>query len=419
VSPAAAHGSGFDRRGRRQQPDATYPADVRGTEVGERRGVRAADAAWWWPVALWLLAVVAVFLSREASAAILGWGSNSGPLGEYLLIAEHGYAEGSYRLGWFPGYPLAIRAVATTGVGVRTAAALVATVGSAAAVAALWDWARSMGMSVRARGWAVTALLAWPVGFMLLGSVVLSEGLFLGLAFGACAANERRRAWPAALLLVAACATRPNGALFAFALAARNLERGGVVGVNWERRRLPRLRVRPGALRASHLVPLLGLAGGAAFFVYCGTVHGDPFIYFSIQDSMTPSPPKGDWRTWTHWSVLSPLKVWRQDPWNVAAIALNGGLTMLVACSVPATVRRFGLGYAALTAGVVALIWFGGWDFPSATRYLLAALPFFALVGEHAAERRRPWPAVLGVSALVMVWFAAIFHSGGSLPVTW
>ena len=369
------------------------------------------------PIVIWASCALGLLLLRHVAAAVVGARTDLGPLGDYVAIAQDGYPEGSVRLGWFPGYPLAIRAVRSLGLEWITSAKTVAALGSVIAVAAFWDWMRSLAVGRPGRIWAVVALLVWPAGFMLLGSVVLSEGLFLALVIGACAANERGRGLLGALLLSCATLTRPTGAVVVAALVVRNLERAGAAEVSWARRRLPRLSVDPSRLEVRHLFPLVGLCGLAGYVLYCWAVHGDPFVYLGIQDSLTPSPPKTSWTTWTHWMMLSQYRDWLRDPTYFVASALNGALTVLVAVSVPRVVRRFGAAYGLLVLGVVALIWFGGWDFPSAARYLLAAFPFFALVGEWT-DRRRVKATAVALSSIVVVIYSVVFHSGRTL-VTW
>lgn len=162
----------------------------------------------------------------------------------YLSIALHGYDDPATRAAdpashgdspvagskalhpdwvsvnhaFFPGYPLAIRAVASplvaAGVDPLDAGVvggvIVSLLGTLVAMLALYDLAQTDGDgedSLRAGFY----LLVWPASFFL--AQVYSEGLFLALSLSAIALVRRRRWGLAAVLAAAATFTRATGAI--------------------------------------------------------------------------------------------------------------------------------------------------------------------------------------------------------------
>jgi hypothetical protein len=87
-------------------------------------------------------------------------------------------------------------------------------------------------------------------------------------------------------------------------------------------------------------------------------------------------------------------------------------LTVAAACLLPRVFRRFGVGYgvyATLLIGVSAL---STKNFFGMARYLLAAFPVFAVLGELLAERPGLRRLYLPASALGLVALTAVFGTG-------
>lgn len=155
----------------------------------------------------------------------------------YLGIADVGYDNPQIRsipgengekvslsYAFFPFYPYVTRLVAfpLSLLGLSRLATLtlagvgVALLGTLAAMFALYDLARGwLGEAGGLR--AAYYLLIFPTGFFL--AQVYTEGLFIGLAFGALALMQRRKLWAAALLSALAVWTRPVGVGLVFPLA--------------------------------------------------------------------------------------------------------------------------------------------------------------------------------------------------------
>jgi hypothetical protein len=178
----------------------------------------------------------------------------------YISIALHGYDDPQMRAlapgsdlgsaatgakgahpGWtslnyafFPAYPFAMRAVAwplqPLGLDpvarVTLAGVLVSLIGTLAAMLAIADLAAGQkdarpGEDLRAAAY----LLIWPASFFL--AQVYTEGMFLGLSFGALALARRERWILAGLLAALATWTRSTGALLVLPLAWIWLAQGG------------------------------------------------------------------------------------------------------------------------------------------------------------------------------------------------
>lgn len=232
----------------------------------------------WRPAAIFLVSRLATLLAAAIAADLhdtfdLGdvltgsWDS-----GWYLDVARHGYPSVvpevagqavQSTLGFFPLYPLAIRAVHALGLSYPTAGLVVAGAAGLAAAVALWHLTRLIsGPDVADR--AVGLFCFFP-GAMVL-SLTYSEGLMLALSIGCLYFLLQRRWVTAGLLAALATATRPN----AVALVAACAWAAGVAV--WRRREWR-------ALAAPALAPLgLGL-----FFAYL-TVHtGEAGAYFRSQ----------------------------------------------------------------------------------------------------------------------------------------
>lgn len=332
-------------------------------------------------VAAWAAVATALFAvelaARGSPAAVVRGRSVWWDSLVQLDIARHGYSEAT--IWQFPGFPLAVRAAhAVVGDWQWAGVAVAAAAGLTAAVL-FRRWCLIAGLDERGATVALLLLLAYPWAFFLFG-VPYNDGLFLALALGAFSLLERRHPWSAAAVAALACATRPTGIVLVAALLVRGVELDGVSSVP---------QVRAGRLRVRHVAPALGLGGLAAFAGYCWVRFGDPFVYARIQTDLTDGPRWGSPSTWPPLQFLTRIGELRYlGVGAVSLVVAQAALTVLATACVPAVARRFGAGYAVFLSGVVALVWFGAWDFASAGRYLIAAFPAVALLGERLAARR-------------------------------
>ena len=137
----------------------------------------------------------------------------------FISIAQHGYNPVGTKCcdqAFFPGDPLAIRALTPLFGDARIAALAIPL--SAGAVAAMLLWLITVDEFGAAAGWHAVVLLALaPYGVFL--SLADSESLVLALALAAWYAARRQRWWWAGLAASAAALVRVNGVFLAVALA--------------------------------------------------------------------------------------------------------------------------------------------------------------------------------------------------------
>jgi hypothetical protein len=192
--------------------------------VGIRTGM------WLWMLGMaWLSGFEA---ARRASDPV-GWGLGrliAWDAGHYIRIVENGYnANGATCCDqvFFPGYPLAVRAMTPLFLDVRIAALAVPVVAGTIAAMLLWR-ITSEEFGANAGRHAVALLAVTPYGLFL--SVPYSESLFLALTLTTWYAARRQLWWWAAAAASAAALVRVNGLFVAVALvvmwlAARRTER--------------------------------------------------------------------------------------------------------------------------------------------------------------------------------------------------
>lgn len=323
---------------------------------------------------------------------------------EYLHIAEDGYW---YRpaarapVVFFPLYPLTIRAAhVVTGQWVL-AGVVVAAIAALAAVLAFWRWCTAHDLAPHARTTALAVALLYPFGWYLYG-VVYADALFVVLVIAAFSLVDGRRYVLGGLVGALATATRPTGLALVPGLLVLALETGGVLTVpaaasglvaRW---RLP-TAVDRSRFRPILLAPLLSLGGIVAYAAYLGARFHRPLVFVTDQAQYQGSGIK----TLLKAGLVADLVRW-DDPVYTLSAALQALLVLAVLWSVPRVGRRFGWGYGGYVLSLVAILTVESRDYLGAGRYLLAAFPVAALVGEGLADRPRPRLAWLVVSGVLL-----------------
>jgi len=280
----------------------------------------------------------------------------------YLSLAESGYpppdpARPVYHLGFFPLYPLAIRAVAAA-VGNFYWAAFA--LGNLCALLAALLLVELGAIQRRADGVRAAVLFLAAPGSNFL-SYPYSESLFaLALAAGLLAARSNRLAG-AAVAGAAASATRPAGLAVAVALASV-----------------------PGARR--WLTAAAATAGAVAFAAWCAHGYGDPLAFVHVQASHHRVM-----------SVLGPLRAFFAfdvDP--------DFYLVTLLAIAVAAAMIRRAPSWATVSAWFLLLLPLSTGTLEAMIRYQSSNLPL--LCGVPLLVRGRWfWRAVLLCLALMCV----------------
>lgn len=331
--------------------------------------------------------------------------------GWYHRIVAEGYALVAGRqssVAFFPAYPLAVRAVDIV-VGDPYLAGIAVTLVSGVVVAALFAaWVRPR----LAPGAAWTALLGYllfPYAFFMYG-VVYADALFVAAILGAFLLIDSDRPVLAGLAGAVATAARPLGVVLVVGLAVRVLERRGVfrpaggggpedgrrLGVDWR-------RARPAD--AGVLLSLLGLA---AWCVFLWARFDDPFAFVTAQGAWDQGAGPATWLKFQFFRDVTDLR----SPGAWLLFMAHPVLTVVFAGVVPRVFRRFGAGYGVYTALLIGLAAISTKNFFGMARYLLAAFPCFAVLGEaldeHPGLRRLYIPAG-GVGLMVLT---AIFGTG-------
>jgi hypothetical protein len=354
----------------------------------------------------------------------------------YLTIADEGYGDpagdgAGPRAAFFPLYPLTVRAggeLLGGGRGGRLVAAYLASL--AAFLAALYLLSRLVALELGRRLAAPTLLLLAVFPGALFFGAPYSESLYLLLSIGAIYA-ARTGHWAAAGAAAAgAAATRSAGILLLVPLAIlylwgpredRPRPASALLGRGWRDQLRP--RHRPGLDAAWLLLAPLGLA---AYALYLGVAHGEPFAFLDVQAAWYrefAGPFVGVWD-----GAVAALDGARQlgsgsrehvyfevaagDPFRIAAINLMLFATLAFALAAAVGVlRRLPFAYGAYVVAALAL----PLSFPvepqplmSLPRFVAVLFPIFMWLALWADERRAT-PAVAAVSAVGLGLLTAEF----------
>ena len=315
---------------------------------------------------------------------------------EYLNIAKDGYW---YRpaarapVVFFPLYAMAIRLVdrmvgepIVSGVLVSAAAGLTAAV--------LYRlWLDKGGVAATDRPWALAVFLVYPYGWYLYGPDLLrcdvrrpghrrvSPRGVRSPSVGGVGRGPGNRHPP----------DRPGtGSGIAGAGTGTERRTGRRPAPRRAQRRLhglPASAYRPESTVRSCTVrlawPLAALGGVAAYSAYLGVRWGNPLLWATSHSEYSGSGPK----TWFKAGFVARWLSW-DDPVYTLTITAQALILLGVFLTAPSVGRRFGWGYATFVVCLGAIPSFSSRDFLGVGRYLLAAFPTAALVGELLAGRR-------------------------------
>lgn len=329
----------------------------------------------------------------------------------YLHIAQVGYYSPTIS-SFFPLYPAAIRLVATligphwvvSGLIISNLSALLACIGIASLAAQI----APAGEEARVARNAVTLFLAYPLAFFLVATY--SDGLFAGLAaLTLFFALRRRWGWVALFSALAALA-RPIAPALLLPLAWEALQRYREARAVMSQRQAIRVAL-PGL--AALLAPI---ASVGAYCLFLWSRFGDPLIFLKAESA------------WAHFS-LSPLL---SIPVAILAFAntpLASPLQLRILLDLAPVIcglilallasRRAPLALTLYTLSLLYIVTSVPIDFTdlfvSGGRYMLAAVPLFALSGGWL--RRSEWllPALCWCGALLQALLAVYYLRHGWL----
>jgi Gpi18-like mannosyltransferase len=323
--------------------------------------------------------------------------------GWYVYIAQHGYdahqleefkAGRQSAVAYFPGYPLVVRQVAFA-TGDEVPAAMLTTLAFGLAFAlAFWRWCRDK-LTPNGRRLAMALVLLYPYAWFLFGSGY-ADSFFLTATVVAFLFLESDRPVLAGLAGAVATAARPTGIAVVIGLVAVAIARRRTAGESFKPR------------DAGVFLSLGGLVGYSTFLA--ARFH-DPFAFATVQSAPGWDQASGP-HTW--FKVAFFGHVVHDSPSFSIRLVLQALFTVAFLGAVVFVVRRFGWGYGAYAFVIIAIPALGTGDFQGMGRYLLAAFPVFALVGDWLADpaRRRWRPAVLASSGLLLVVLTSFFARG-------
>jgi hypothetical protein len=323
----------------------------------------------------------------------------------YVRLAEHGYPTVPLHikstLGFFPLYPLVIRAVSEVFLISAAQAALIISVtgGLVAAVlvhrlATCW-WGEATGR----RATLIFCLFPGSIVF----SMGYSECLTIPLALGCLLALRSRRWWVAGILAGLATASEPVALVLivvCLAASAQQLRSRG-----W----------RDPAARRSIVAPLLAPLGIGGFAVFLWAWTGTPFATYIAQHY--------GWHEQGQPFALLALPVVRSAgssdvisyllTWNVWDGVL-GGIFLVVSIIALVRIRReLSTGTLVWTIGLAAVTLWSVLTPPNA-RMVLVAFPAVIVWGRRLSGRALG--AFIAVEVLILIGTSALTFSGRMLP---
>jgi hypothetical protein len=320
----------------------------------------------------------------------------------YLLIAERGYgADDAFvgrpvayapgdDAGFFPLYPMLIRAGMTSGLSPLAAGVLVSNLALLLGMALLRDLAqRDFGEAAADR--TVWIFLAFPTAFFL--SAVYAESIMLAMLLGAVRMARDRRPVAAGLMGALCALSRPTGILVILPLGLE-LWNGGKDATSPARRASPALAA----------VGLSG-AGLAAYMLFCRSRFG-AWAPFLARQERWRGATSGPWKAFLRYFEAPQIHGAHHSTIDlVVALALVAAIPWMFL-----RLRRSDALYG--TAAILLPLGSTLWSF---TRFAAVIYPFPLLLGAAATTERRQaaWAALLfPIQGLFMALYASWWWVG-------
>lgn len=332
----------------------------------------------------------------------------------YYGIATLGY---SYvpgqqsSIAFFPTYPMLVRGVSFLFGGDAQVAGTVVTVLAGAAAAALFALWTSRRLSDSGTRTSVLLLLLYPYTFFIVATMY-ADAVFLLTVMGAFLLLERGHPWLAGLVGALATAGRPVGIAVAVGLVVRLLEIRAQAREGRERVTFPDVVQSLRHLRLRDVGVLVSALGFVGWCTYLWLSFGDPLAFLAAEAAPGWDQGSGP-RTWFKIAFLGQLMHGPLDlkiTLGIQALFCLGALLLLRRVR-----RRFGWGYLAFCAVVLAIPLLGTKDFMGTGRYLLAAFPVIAAAGDLlSSSPHRRWlrPLVLSAFAIGLLVGTSLYARG-------
>lgn len=339
-----------------------------------------------------------LLLQQTLPSWISKWASFDGV--HYLTIMRQGYLGTGLIQAFFPVFPLIVAAVTTT----TTVTELIATgllLNTTLALYLAWITFRLLKIDVSesAARWGTVAVFLFPTSFFLVA--LYSEALYLALSLTALYLIRKHTWWGAAVLIVAAGATRITGVFLVLALLAEWAE-----SVGWRAQKLK--QYVPKMLLVSS-VASLGLIG---YMTYLWWQFADPLYFLHVQaefgagrsENMITYPQ-------VVWRYLKMLATVRPFDWKFYAIVgefLAGVLPLLALFKWG---RQLRLSYLVYGLSCFLLPTLTG-TFSSMPRYLLVVWPLFLGLAVWSKVHRLSFILYLIFSSLLLIINTVLFIQG-------
>ena len=389
-----------------------FTATGRDRSTPETDGRRGLSPVWvaalgFLAVSLALLLVGRLALHHQVAIARQEFEPGAGWFGQwvrwdgnwYYRIAHDGYdwhAGAQRAVAFWPSYPMSIRGLTVLTHDEYDAGLIITWLSGFATILMLARWCADR-MTRMASIAAVVTLLVFPYAWYLHFSVY-GDAFFAACAIGAFLLLERDRTLLAGLLGAVAAAGRPMGLAVVAGLVVVALERRDVLvpmtartsgsDPRWRRAllwlhtprglRLSNLRWKDAGVLVSVLGPLLYMA-------FLWHSDGTPFAFADAESAPGWDHAPGP-RTWFKVNVLNGIRTVGLTR-ETTGMVFHGLLTIGAILLIPKVVRRFGWGYGIYCVVLIGIPAISSKDFYGLGRYMLAAFPVVAIVGEWLVDR--------------------------------
>ena len=329
-----------------------------------------------------------------------------------IATAGYSYVPGQQSsIAFFPTYPMLVRGVSFLIGGDAQIAGTLVTVLAGAAAAALFAFWTSSRLSASGTRTSVLLLLLYPYTFFIVATMY-ADAVFLLTVIAAFVLLERGHPWLAGLVGALATAGRPVGIAVAVGLVVRLLELRAQAREGRERVTFPDVVQSLRHLRLRDVGVAVSALGFVGWCTYLWLAFGDPLAFLAAEAAPGWDQGSGP-RTWFKIAFLGQLL---RGPLDLKlALGIQALFCLAAVLLLRRVWRRFGWGYLAFCAVVLAIPLLGTKDFMGTGRYLLAAFPVMAAAGDllsSSSHRRWLRPLVLSVFAIGLLVGTSLYARG-------